>query len=101
DLTDPVLVRHRLDAGPGDAAVAGKLGALAVGGDAAFQREVLVALARLRWREPPDWIAKNVTKPDAALAHAAMQALRSAGNSPAVLKLLDRSIDDPVRSIAW
>ena len=99
DLTDPVLVKHKLEAGPGDATIATKLAAIAEGADAALQREVVIALGRLQWKDAPDWIAKHIKKPDAALAHAAMQALRRAGNWPSVLKLLDRPTDD-VRSIA-
>ncbi|HKB01709.1 MAG TPA: HEAT repeat domain-containing protein, partial [Gemmataceae bacterium] len=100
DLADPVLAKHRLDAGPGDEAVARRLAALGEGADARLQREVVVALGRLRWAETPDWLAKHLAKPDAPLAHAAMQAIRSAGNWPAVLKLLDRPTGDPVRDIA-
>jgi putative membrane-bound dehydrogenase-like protein len=100
DLTDPVLVKHRLDAGPGDAAVARRLAALAEGADARLRREVVIALGRLKWADTPAWLARHVTKPDTPLAHAAMQALRAAGNWPGVLALLDRPTDDPVRGIA-
>jgi putative membrane-bound dehydrogenase-like protein len=100
DLTDPVLAKHKLDVGAGDATIAAKLAALGEGADARFQHEVVVALARLRWTGTPDWVAKHITKPDATLAHAAMQAMRQAGNWPAVLKLLDRPTDDALRSIA-
>src|SRR5439155_10442689 len=68
--------------------------------DARLQREVVIALGRLKWPETPDWLAKHVAKPDAPLAHAAMQAMRGAGNWPAILALLDRPTDDPVRAIA-
>jgi hypothetical protein len=61
---------------------------------------VVIALGRLKWAGTPEWIAKYVTKPDAPLARAAVQAMRAAGNWPAVLKLLDRPTDDPVRPIA-
>jgi putative membrane-bound dehydrogenase-like protein len=100
DLADPVLAKGKLDAGPGDEKVAAKLAALGEGADARLRREVIVALGRLQWAGTPDWVAKHVTKPDEALAHAAIQALRRAGNWPAVLKLLDRPTGDAVRSIA-
>jgi putative membrane-bound dehydrogenase-like protein len=100
DLTDPVLTRHRLDAGPGDAELAGRLAAWAEDRDGPVLLEVVIALGRLRWPGSPAWLAKVLTRPDAALAHAAMQALRRSGNWPAVLKLLDRPGDDPVRALA-
>ncbi len=100
DVGDPVLVKHRLDAGPGDTGLAVKLAALGEGADARTQREVIIALTRLKWTGAPNWIAKHVTKPDAALAHAAMQAFRHAGNWPTVLKFLDRPTDDALRAIA-
>jgi putative heme-binding domain-containing protein len=43
---------------------------------------------------------KNLTNPDATLAHAAQQALRRSGNWPAVLELLDGPDADPLRPIA-
>jgi putative membrane-bound dehydrogenase-like protein len=100
DLADPVLARHRLDAGPGDAKLAARLAEWAEGKDPLVLREVVVALGRLRWREAPAWVAKAVTKPDAPLAHAAMQTLRRSGNWPAVLKLVDRPSADPLRPVA-
>src|SRR5205085_11309953 len=86
--------------GPGDDTIARQLAALGEGADARLQREVVIALGRLKWAGTPDWLAKHLGKPDAPLAHATMQAMRSAGNWPAVLKLLDRPTDDPVRVIA-
>ncbi len=100
DLADPVLARHRLDAGPGDADLAARLAALAPGKEPRVLLEVTIALGRLRWADAPGWLPKVLTKPDPALAHAAMQALRRSGNWPAVLKLLDRPSADPVRALA-
>jgi putative membrane-bound dehydrogenase-like protein len=100
DLTDPVLTRHRLDAGPGDTAVAERLAHWAEDQDARVVLEVVIALGRLRWPGAPGWLAKVLTKPDAALAHAAMQTLRRCGDWPAVLKLADRPGDDPIRALA-
>ena len=101
DLADPVLVKHRLEgAGAGSSAIARRLADLAEGADAAIQREIIVALGRLRWSETPEWLAKHIAKPDAQLAHAAMQALRRSGNWPAILKLLDRPNGDAIRAIA-
>jgi putative membrane-bound dehydrogenase-like protein len=99
DLVDPVLVKHRLDAGPGDAELARRIAALAPH-DPHVLLEVVIALGRLRWAESPDWLVVNVKKPDAALAHAVMQTLRRSGNSTAVLKLLDQPDTDPMRAIA-
>jgi putative membrane-bound dehydrogenase-like protein len=100
DLTDPVLTRHRLDAGPGDPDLAERLATWADGKDPRVLLEVAIALGRLHWPNAPAWLARVLTKPDAALAHAGMQALRRSGNWPAVLKLADRPGDDPVRALA-
>src|SRR5262249_44137010 len=98
DLTDPVLVQHRLDAGPGDAEAAKKLANLGTGRDPRVIREIVVALGRLRWPEAPQWISKNLGKTDVALEHAAMQALRRSQNWGAILKLLDGN--EPIRELA-
>jgi putative membrane-bound dehydrogenase-like protein len=100
DLTDPVLVRHKLEAGRGDADLATRLAALAKGQDDRVVLEIVVALGRLRWAGAADWLRQNLTKPDAALAHAAMQTLRRSGNWPAVIPLLDQPSQAPMRSIA-
>ncbi len=100
DLTDPVLVHHRLDAGPGDAKLAARIAALGVGRDPRVLLEVIIALGRLRWPDASAWIRRNVKQPDAALAHAAQWALRRSGNWPAVLKLLDEPSADVNRVIA-
>jgi putative heme-binding domain-containing protein len=100
DLTDPVLVRHRIDAGPGDARLAGRLAAWAEGKDPRVLLEVMVALGRLRWRDLADWLPRALERPDATLGHAAMQALRRSGNWKAVLKLADRPAEDPLQPIA-
>src|SRR5581483_3955451 len=67
DLADPVLVRHRLDAGRGDAELAGRLAALAADRDPRVLLEVIIALGRLRWSELPAWLRKHLDRPDAAL----------------------------------
>lgn len=100
DLTDPVLVRHRLAAGPGDKKLAARFAALAVGKDPRVQLEVILALGRLRWADAPGWLRENLKKPDVALGHAAQWALRRAGNWPAVLTLLDEPSTEPIRAIA-
>lgn len=100
DLGDAVFAEHRLAADRGDPVLAARIAAL---GDSADQRvllEVVVALGRLRWPQAPDWLRKNLKQPDAALAHAAMQALRRSNNWPAVLSLLDQPDSAPLRSIA-
>jgi putative membrane-bound dehydrogenase-like protein len=100
DLADPVLTRHKLDAGPGDADLAERLAALGEGQDSGVLLEVIVALGRLRWAGTPDWLRHNLGKPDAALAHAALQAMRRSRNWPAILKLLDEPGSTPMRAIA-
>jgi putative membrane-bound dehydrogenase-like protein len=100
DLADPVLTRHRLSAGAGDAGLAGQLAELGKGQNSLVLREILIALGRLRWAGIPDWLRQNLGQPDAALAHAAMQALRRSENWPAILKLLDEPNGVPLRTIA-
>jgi putative membrane-bound dehydrogenase-like protein len=100
DLADPVLVHHRLDAGPGDQKLATRLADLAERQDPQVKLEIVVALGRLRWHSIAGWLKANLTNPDAALAHAAMNALRQSGNWPAVLNLLDAPDNDPLRGIA-
>ncbi|MBC7854672.1 MAG: HEAT repeat domain-containing protein, partial [Pirellulaceae bacterium] len=86
DLADPVLVNHRLDASPGDAALAARLAKIR--GKESLQLEVLVALGRLKWEGLANHLAafENGERP---LRHAAAKALRRAGNWPATLRLLD------------
>jgi putative membrane-bound dehydrogenase-like protein len=100
DLTDPVLIHHRLDAGPGDAQLAVRVAALGKDRDRRILLEVIVALGRLHWPGTADWLKKNVDQPDAALSHAAMQAVRRSKNWPAALALLDAPASDPLRAIA-
>ena len=80
DLADPVLAQHRLAAGPGDAGLAANLATLADGRDPRVVREVLIAVARLRWGGAPTWLDRTLRHPDPALAHAAIQALRRSAN---------------------
>jgi putative membrane-bound dehydrogenase-like protein len=110
DLTDPVLIQHKLDAGPGDAALAARLADLARGQENRVVREIIIALGRLRWTGAPQWLPQHFHKvgqtgnpphsPDTALAHAAMQTLRRSRNWPALLKLLDEPSTAPLRAIA-
>lgn len=100
DLTDPVLVKHKLDAGRGDIAIAKTLAALKNRDDPRVLLEIVIALGRLRWEGAPNWVRDNLGKPDAVLAHAAMHTLRRADNWPAVLKLLDAPDSTPIRDVA-
>ncbi len=100
DLTDPVIVNRKLEAGAGDARIAERLIKLAENKDSSVVLEIVIALGRLRWADAPAWLQKNLTKPDATLAHAAMMTLRKSGNWPAVLKLLDLPDSEPIRVIA-
>jgi len=100
DLSDPVLTQHRLAAGSGESGLASRLAALADGRDPRVMREVLIALARLRWAAAPAWVDKALEHPDPALEHAASQALRNSANWPAVLALIDKTDSEPTRSVA-
>jgi putative membrane-bound dehydrogenase-like protein len=100
DLTDPVLSRHKLDAGRGDVEFAARISALAVEAPQQLQLEIVVAMGRLRWSAAPRWLADNLKTPDAALAHAAMQTMRRADNWPQVIALLDRPTNDAARKAA-
>jgi putative membrane-bound dehydrogenase-like protein len=100
DLADPVFTQHRLNAGPGDATLAARLAALGKGQDSRVLLEVIIALGRLRWADLPDWLRQNLTQPDTALAHAALQALRRSQNWSVILQLLDEPDGAPMRAIA-
>src|SRR5262249_33906456 len=93
-------VRHRLDARTGDAKLAQRLAAWALGKDPRVLLEAVITLGRLRWSGLAKWLPKALIKPDPALAHAAMQALRRSGNWLAILKLLDLPDSNPLRIIA-
>ena len=100
DLADPVLLRHRLDAGPGDAELAARLAQLAPDRDPRVVREVVIAVGRLGWSGAPNWLHSILKDPDAALAHAAVQTMRRSANWPAILALLDQPDSVPVRALA-
>jgi putative membrane-bound dehydrogenase-like protein len=100
DLVDPVLTHHKLDACRGDAKIAEQLAVVAKGQGPRVVREIVVALGRLRWVGTPDWLRQNLDRPDPALAHAAMQALRRCENWSAILRILDEPGDSPLRAIA-
>jgi putative membrane-bound dehydrogenase-like protein len=100
DLADPVLAQHRLDAGPGDPELAGRLAALAEAKDPRVVLEVVIAVGRLRWAGAPAWLQRTVANHDPALEHAAMQTLRRSGQWDAVLRLLDEPDVSPIRAIA-
>jgi putative membrane-bound dehydrogenase-like protein len=100
DLSDPVLVNHRLDAGRGSAKVAAQLTAIPTDPDRRVRLETVIALGRLRWAQAPTWLAAHMIKSDATLSHAIMQTLRRCDNWPEVLKLLDLPEPTPIRAIA-
>ncbi len=100
DLIDPVLVRHRLDAGPGDRALAGRLAQLARDQDPRVVREIVIGVGRLGWPGAPAWLSAILRDPDPALAHAAMRTMRRSRNWPAILALLDQPDSAPARVIA-
>jgi putative membrane-bound dehydrogenase-like protein len=98
DLTDPVLVSHRLNSGRGDVNVAKRLAALVTTDqNPQVSLEVVVALGRLSWVEAPAWLGRNWNGADPALAHASMKLLRRSDNWPAVLSLLDSPENDTVK----
>lgn len=100
DLTDPVLVSHRLDVGPGDPAIAERLVALADRSEPRITLEVILALGRLRWPRSVAWLEQYLQAPDATLAHAAQWTMRRASTWADVLKLLDLPAEKPIRAIA-
>ena len=89
DLSDPVLVKHRLDAGKGNVARARQIAANSKDADPRVVLEILLALGRLRWPGAVDWLWQTLNNLDSAQEHAAMQMLRRSSNWPAVLRLLD------------
>jgi putative heme-binding domain-containing protein len=91
DLTDPVLVRAKIEAGRGDAKVAEQLAQETKNADPRVTLEVLTVFRRLHWSQTPSWIAEHLAAEDPALDHAAQQALRHAQNWPGVIGLLDAS----------
>jgi len=100
DLTDPVLVEHKLDASRGEEKIAKALATLPNANNARLLREIAIVLGRLRWAGAPDWLLEKLAAPDAAWSHTAMQTLRRADNWPAVCKLLDQATDSDIRTIA-
>ena len=100
DLSDPVFTQHRVESGPGDAALAARLAALADGRDPRVMLEVIITLGRLRWPEAPAWLRTTLREPDPGLAHAAVQTLRRSSNWPSVLALLDEPANGPMRAVA-
>jgi putative heme-binding domain-containing protein len=100
DLSDPALGPHPNQPASAEVATARRLSELAARQDPPVVLEIVVALGRLRWRAVPGWLRDHLQDPDAALAHAALQALRRAADWPAVLKLLDEPDGRPIRRIA-
>lgn len=88
DLTDPVLVHHRLDAPPGDAVMAERLSKLRSQVSGRSQLEFVIALGRLKWAGFPEYVA-NHGNFEPVMKHAANKALRRAANWPATLQMLD------------
>ena len=91
DLHDPILVQNKIEAGPGDPAIAERVARLAAGNDPRVALEVLIVLGRLRWQAAADWIGETALPSDFAIDHAIAHVLRQSQNWPAVLKLLDAS----------
>ena len=90
DLTDPVLVKHRLDAGRGDEKIAERIASLArmrFGLDF----DAFILLRRLRWQSSPKFVDERLRSDNSFRVHAAQQALRHAGNWPGVVELLSGS----------
>ncbi len=117
DLADPVLACDRLDASDGDEMIAARLAELAVpavddrgrqeagAAVATFPPEValetVIALGRLRWPGTPNWLRQTFDSDlDAALAHAAMMAMRRSRNWADVLEIVDLPDGSPMRAIA-
>jgi putative membrane-bound dehydrogenase-like protein len=96
DLTDPVLVKHRLEAGRGDPNVAERLGSLAKGQEPRVLLEIIIAMGRLGWYGAPAWMRDHLGTLDSALAHAVQQTLRRSGNWTVVLAWLQNESLRPV-----
>ena len=91
DLHDPVLVEHRLDAGPGNQRIAWFIAALIDRNDGAPMLDVVIAIGRLKWNSTPHWMSLHLTQGwlSPEIAHAAQQTLRRCGDWLAILRLLD------------
>jgi putative membrane-bound dehydrogenase-like protein len=100
DLCDPALGPHANHPASGEAAIVRSLSELAANQDPRVVLEIIVALGRLRWKGAPGWLRDHLQDPDAALAHAAQQALRRADDWPAVLTLLNEPDQRPIHRIA-
>src|SRR5262249_218039 len=100
DLSDPVLCRHRLDAGLGDENVAKRLAELGRGRDPQVLLETIIALGRLPCLGAPEWLRSVLMQADHAISHAGLHTLRQSGKWAAVLKLLDEPNRAPIRAIA-
>ena len=100
DRCDPTLGAEANRRSAGVTGTARALCELATSADPRVVLEIVVALGRLRWKGSPEWLRDHLQSPDAALAHAALQALKRAENWPAVLRLLDEPDERPVRRLA-
>lgn len=100
DLTDPILVQHRLDAGRGDSKIAARMAMLPNSHDPRVQLEIAIGLRRLRWQPATEWLRETMNPTDPALSHAAQQLLRGADNWKAVLALLDEPTNSRARNAA-
>src|SRR5262249_45363821 len=65
DLADPVLVKHKLDAGRGDGELARRLALLAEHREPRVLLELVIALGRLRWADTPRRMRRWLDEPDA------------------------------------
>ncbi|MFM9966499.1 MAG: HEAT repeat domain-containing protein [Planctomycetaceae bacterium] len=95
DLHDPVLVGHRLDAGPGDVNVVKRLMGLVGRRNHHLTLEIVVAIGRMNSAQAPVWMSQNLALMDPVLAHATQQTLRRCGDRLAVLRLLDGRSPEP------
>jgi putative membrane-bound dehydrogenase-like protein len=100
DMHDPVLRERRLTGVTSDPQFAEQLAQLAKGRDPRVVREIGVALGRLSWPGLPRWVERHLSDNDPAMAHGFMQALRRSRNWPAILRIIDDSPRETVRSVA-
>ena len=100
DLVDPVLTRHKLDAGRGDAEVAERLAAAARGQDRRVVLEIVIALGRLRWIGARTGCGRTSPSPTPPWPTRPCRRCGARANWPAILKLLDEPSDQPLRAIA-
>ena len=104
DLTDPVLVKHRLNAGRGDQKMAERIALVARKNTRwGLDFDAVILFRRMHWQGTAKWVAERLHSDNGHRLHAAQQALRYSDDWPAVVELLsgsDRSHRVALRAVA-